>query len=68
MSEVPLYRVFPPEEAMVDQHRSIVPWKRVAKMLHGYLAHEKTPAPLETPKDPTHRPTVGSWGVAFSCK
>ena len=36
--------------------------------LQGYLAHEKTPPPPGTPKDPRHRPTVGSEGVAFSYK
>ena len=28
--------------------------------LQGYLAHEKMPTPLRPPKDPRHRPTVGS--------
>ena len=28
--------------------------------LQGYLAHQKMPTPLGPPRDPTHRPTVGS--------
>ena len=28
--------------------------------LQGYLAHKKTPPPLELPWGPKHRPTVGS--------
>ena len=28
--------------------------------LQGYLAHTKTPTPLGPPKDPRHRPLVGS--------
>ena len=28
--------------------------------LQGYLAHKKTPTPLEPPYDPRHKPTVGS--------
>ena len=36
--------------------------------LPGYLADKKTPTPIETPQDPGHRPTAGSWGSAFSCK
>jgi len=33
--------------------------------LHKYLAHKKTPAPLERPSDPRYRPTVGSYGGAI---
>ena len=33
--------------------------------LQGYLAHKKTPTPPGPPKDPRHRPTVGSEGGAF---
>ena len=29
-----------------------------AGVLQGYLAHEKTPTPLEPPKDTRHGPTV----------
>ena len=29
-------------------------------LVQGYLAHKKTPTPLETPWDPRHRPRVGS--------
>ena len=28
--------------------------------MQGYLAHKKTPTPLGPPKDPRHRPAVGS--------
>ena len=28
--------------------------------IQGYLAHKKPPTPLGPPKDPRHRPTVGS--------
>ena len=34
--------------------------------VQGYLAHTKTPTPLGPPKDPRHRPTVGSSGGAVS--
>ena len=34
----------------------------------GYLAQKKTPTPLGLSQDPRHRPTVGSWGGAFSCQ
>ena len=34
--------------------------------LQGYLAHKKMPTPLGPPTDPRHRPTVGSYGGAFS--
>ena len=34
--------------------------------LQGYLAHKKTTIPLGPHKDPKHRPTVGSYGGAFS--
>ena len=43
------------------------------KGLLWYLAREKSPSPLGTPRDPMHRPTVGSWGggifsrVRFPC-
>ena len=30
------------------------------RLVQGFLAHEKTPTPLEPPWDPMHRPTVGS--------
>ena len=39
-----------------------------ASPLQGYLAHKKPPNPLGTPWDPGHRPTVGSYGDAFSYK
>ena len=35
--------------------------------IQGYLAHKKTPTPLGPPQDPRHRPTLGSYGGAFSC-
>ena len=34
--------------------------------VQGYLAHKKTPPSLGPPQDPRHRPTVGSYGGAFS--
>ena len=34
--------------------------------VQGYLVHTKPPFPLGPPYGPTHRPTVGSWGGAFS--
>ena len=30
------------------------------RMVHGYLAHKKTPTPLGPPQDPRRRPTVES--------
>ena len=38
-------------------------WRSLA--VQGYLAHKKTPTPPGPPYDPRHRPTVGSWGIAF---
>ena len=40
--------------------RIIVIRNQVENSLQGYLAHKKTPTPLGPPKDPRHRPTVGS--------
>ena len=34
--------------------------------LQGFLAHTKSPTPPGPPKDPRHRPTVGSWDGALS--
>ena len=42
------------------------PGLRSCVQLQGYLAHNHHPA--RAPEDPKHRPTVGSWGVAFSVK
>ena len=33
--------------------------------LQGYLAHKNTPTPLGPPQNPTHIPTVGSYGGLF---
>ena len=40
--------------------------KKRGFVIQGNLAHKKTPTPLGPPKDPRHRPTVGSRGEAFS--
>ena len=37
----------------------------VRETLQGHLAHKKTPTALGPPWDPTHMPTVGSWGGWF---
>jgi hypothetical protein len=34
--------------------------------IQGYLAHKKQTTLPGPPKDPRHRPTVGSWGGALS--
>ena len=34
--------------------------------IQGYLAHKKPPPPLGPPQGPRQRPSVGSYGVAFS--
>ena len=44
--------------------RVITIWRTQA--LQGYLARKKTPTPPGTPQDPIHRPTIGSYRVAFS--
>ena len=56
MSEVPLY----PEDDHEGTHAVIS-----NTIWQGYLAHKKTPLPLETQHDPRHRPAVVSKGGCF---
>ena len=41
---------------------------KVTVLVQGYLANKRTPTPRGPPQDFMQRPTVGSWGVAFSYK
>ena len=43
-----------------------VPHTRMPTGIQRYLAPKKPPTPLGPPKDRRRRPTVGSWGGAFS--
>ena len=62
MSEVPLFVAGVLLVAQVSLRNP------AAAIVQVYLAREKTPTTPGPPYDPRHSPTVGSQGVAFSCR
>jgi hypothetical protein len=64
MSEVPLYtasagvNIVPPAPFPRADVRDIYHCIPTLQVLHGYLAHTKTPTPLGLPEEPGHGTTV----------